>query len=208
MKPWMAAAAALALAAGAHAQEGETRKPELVTPPDGAIIQAAVTAIKQPGSCTVIYIISEEGKATDIKPECTPADYADHVTKALEAAEWKPELVEGTPVPSFPQRQTFDFGVRQVAAPASADKPPVATKGMNQRAIALAYQRIQKPGACTATFTVTAEGKPVDIKPSCQPTQYNETAERAIKGMEFEPGTKDGKPVDWPNFEHALAFGG
>ncbi|MBI1339024.1 hypothetical protein GC169_02270 [bacterium] len=195
--------ATMALAPLASAQEGESRPPVNIKGPDGGIIQAAVDEIRKSGECRVVFVVSKEGKPDKIEPKCSVPEYEPFAAKAIAAAEYEPELIDGVPVPTNPMAQTFSFAVQEAAA----QTPPVKVADVNARTVQLAFRKIKEPGSCKLTFMVRATGAIEDLKAACDPAAYEDAILRAAKDLKYQPGTRDGQPVDWPDAETTLTIG-
>jgi hypothetical protein len=188
-------AAVLALPAVAQAPQKEDRAPKQLTAADGAVVKEAVNAIKEPGECTVVYTVGKDGKPKDMKADCNPAEYAPYALKAMATVTWSPEMVSGEIFETEGIKQPFKFGV--VAAPASADKPPVATTPLDGADINRALIKTNAEGSCNMSYTVGTDGKAKNIVPNCTPSKFDKYIKAAVEHMRFTPGEKDGKPVDW-----------
>ena len=203
MLKWICAAALVAgLAAPAMAQKPGDHPAKQTKAFDQSSIQQGLAALKQGGQCTMTYVISDKGKAKNITSDCTVPEMAPYVTTTVETAEWDPEIFDGQAFDSRPQRQIFKFGSQQAAAPPDprGEKAPVVVKGLDPKEIERAIGKVSaKVERCDPKFTVGANGKPKDVVPNCKPQQLDPWIADAIKNMEYTPGQKDGKPVDWPD---------
>lgn len=197
------------LAAPAMAQKPGDKLPVLVNGPDKDVIREAVQTVKAPGECTVEFIVGKDGKPKEMKPTCTNDAYLPFVERAMAAVVYEPEIFDGEIMESEPKRQPFKFGVSQPAAAPNqpGDKAPVVIKDIDNGDLQRAMENVDAPGACNLTLTVGADGKAKDIEPNCTPDKYNKSITTAVKKMKFEPGQKDGKPIDWPNFKKPLSLG-
>ncbi|HVY90268.1 MAG TPA: hypothetical protein VG942_15460 [Hyphomonadaceae bacterium] len=211
MLKWICAAAlAAGFASPAMAQKPGDHPAKLTKPFDQSSIQQGLAALKQGGQCTMTYVISDKGRAKDIKADCTVPDMAPYVTKTVETAEWDPEVFDGQVFDSRPQRQIFKFGSQPAAGAPDprGEKAPVVVKGLDANEVERAIGRVALDGAkverCDPTFTVGADGKTKDIVANCKPQKLDPLITDAIRKMEYTPGQKDGKPVDWPNMTQPM----
>ena len=195
--------AALA-ATPAVAQKPGDRLATQVKGPNADVIREAVNTLRQPGECMVEFTVGKDGKPKDMKPNCTPAEYAPYALRAMETVEYLPEIFDGEIFETEGGKQPFKFGVAVAQPPAQGEKQPVKVKDVEPRDIQRAINRIDQPGVCNVKMTVGADGKPKDIQPNCQPDAYNRPIAEAIAKMRFEAGQKGGKPVDWPDFAYPL----
>lgn len=211
MLKWICAAAfAAAMAGPAFAQKTDIpdRPLKQTTAFNDAPLKEGLAAIKQGGECTVVYIVGADGKAKDIKPECTPAEMAPYAVRLVETGAWQSEITGGEFFDSYPQKQVFKFGTVTNAAAVDprGEKAPVILKEMKPEDIAAAVSRVRSGARCSVTLTVGADGKPKDIAPNCTPSDINSRINEAVKKMTFQPGLKGGQPVDWPNFQMPMNF--
>ncbi len=188
-------AAVLVLPAAAQAPKKEDRAPKQLTAPDGAVVREAVETIKQPGECMLTYTVGKDGKPKDMKADCTPAAYAPFALKAMATVTWSPEMVSGEIFETEDRRQPFKFGV--AAAPVNTDKPPTATVPLDGAEINRALVKTNAEGSCSMSYTVGIDGKPKNIVPNCTPAKLDRYMKEAVEHMQFTPGEKGGKPVDW-----------
>jgi hypothetical protein len=207
MLKWMCAVAAtVAFAAPAFAQKTDLpdRPAKQTNQFDVAAMKEGNTALKVNGSCTAQYIVSVQGKAKDITVDCTHADMAPYVVRTIETGQWDPEIFEGEFFDSYPMRQVFNYGSGAGGPDPRGEKSPVLVDGVNPGDIQRAMTNVDKEGACQIKYTVGADGKPKDIQPNCEPTNYNEAITAAIGKMKFKPGEKGGAPTDWPGMSMPL----
>jgi len=197
------ALAALA-ATPAFAQKPGDRLATQVKGPNAEVIREAVNTLRQPGECMVAFTVGTDGKPKDMKPNCTPAEYAPYALRAMETVEYLPEIFDGEIFETEGGKQPFKFGVAAAQSSAPGDKQPVKVKDVEPRDIQRAINRIDQPGVCNVKMTVGADGRPKDVQPNCQPEAYNKPIAEAIAKMRFEAGQKGGQPVDWPDFAYPL----
>jgi hypothetical protein len=193
-----------ALAQPALAQKPGDRLASQVKGPDAEVIREAVNTIRQPGECMVEFTVGIDGKPKDMKPVCTPAEYAPYALRAMETVEYLPEIFDGEVFETEGGKQPFKFGVTTSAAATPGEKAPVKVKDVEPKDIQRAINRIDAAGVCQVTLTVAADGKPKDIQPNCTPDKYNKPIGEAVAKMRFEPGQKGGKAVDWPGYSYPL----
>jgi hypothetical protein len=200
MLKWVCAAAlTLAVASPALAQKPADRPAKQTKPFDQTAMKEGMAVVKQGGECTVTYVVSKEGKAKDIKPDCTVPEMAPYVVRTLETADWTPEIFDGEIFDTEPIKQIFKFG--GPAAPAvdpRGEKAPVLVKTVEPKDVERAISRTGKEGTCDVKYTVGADGVPKDIQPNCSEEALNKHIAEAVARMKYEPGQKGGQPVDWP----------
>jgi hypothetical protein len=192
----------------AMAQEPKVNSPpKRISGPDAAALREGALAVKVAGSCTVTFIVSEESKIKNQKIDCTIPEMVPYIEKAMLPVAYEAEIYKNTKVDSDPITQPFSWGASGGgggAAPAAAvsnDKPPSIKTQLSAKAINRAITRVNKPGKCEVELTVGADGKPKDIKSTCDPDRYNVPITEAVKEMEFVPGTKNGVAADWPGYK-------
>src|SRR5262245_34918709 len=199
MLKWICAAAlALAATSPALAQKPADRPAKQTKPFDQGPMKEGMAAIKLGGECTVTYVVSKEGKAKDIKPDCTVAEMAPYVARTVETAEWTPEIFDGEIFDTEPIKQIFKFGGSTAAVDPRGEKAPVMIKGIEPKDVERAIARTKKQGTCDVKYTIGANGVPKDIVPNCTEKELDPHIAEAIGRMQFEPGQKGGQPVDWP----------
>lgn len=169
-------------------------------------LKEGMASIKVYGECNAIFTVSKEGKPKDIKPNCTPAEYDPYVVRAISATEWDPELFHGETFDTENMKMPFRLGNKDAAA-GSATKAPTPTKPISKSDLQTAFNRVGKPGVCDIVLTVKANGEPADIVPNCNPNAYDAYVRMGVAQARFNPGEKDGKPVDTPNFHFPLNIG-
>ncbi|MEQ1607536.1 MAG: hypothetical protein ABL956_00965 [Hyphomonadaceae bacterium] len=184
MLKWTFAVALAAAAAGpAFAQKTDLpdRPLKQTKAFDGAAISEGIAAVKQSGECTVTYIMGVNGKAKDIKPECTVADMAPYAVRVIESGEWEAEITGGEFFDSFPRKQILQFTANTVAAAASpnGEKAPVLVTDISPNDVKSAISMTNKAGRCNVVFTVGTDGSPKDIKPTARPA--NSTPASALR---------------------------
>jgi len=200
MLRWVCVAALAAMVTGpAFAQKTDLpdRALKQTTPFDQSPIREGLTALKQGGECTVAYIVGVNGKAKDIKADCSVPDMAPYAIRTIESGAWDAEITGGEFFDSFPMKQVFKFGTQQAVDP-RGEKAPVLKADLQQKDIARAIEQVDESGVCNVKYSVGADGKVKDVTPNCQPAAYDARIVEAMKKMEFQPGLKGGKPVDWP----------
>jgi hypothetical protein len=166
---------------------------------DTDAIKEGITTMKQSGECTVNFVVEWTGKAKDLAADCTVDGFALYAIRAVEGAEWEPEIIKGELLDSFPMRQTFRFGaIAANTVDPRGEKSPVLESGVQPGDISRAINKIDQEGVCEVKFTVGADGKPKDITPNCTPDAYNQLVIEAMAKMKFTPGQKGGAPTDWP----------
>ncbi|MDP3492745.1 MAG: hypothetical protein Q8R82_06490 [Hyphomonadaceae bacterium] len=208
MLKWICMAGlAAAMAGPAFAQKTDLpdRALKQTKPFDQASIKEGLTALKQGGECTVQYIVGVNGRAKDIATDCTVADMAPYIARAVETGEWDAEITGGEFFDSFPIKQVFKFGSQQAVDP-RGEKSPVMVSGIPQKAIERAIAQVNQDGKCDVKFTVAADGKPKDITPNCQPSAYDPKVVEGMASMKFEPGLKGGAPTDWPGLSMPMTL--
>ncbi len=175
------------------------RPQKQIKPFDTDAIKEGITTIKLSGECTVNFVVEWTGKAKDLTADCTVDGFVPYAIRAVEAAEWEPEIMKRELLDSFPMRQTFRFGaVSAATVDPRGEKSPVLESGVQAGDISRAINKIDQEGVCEAKFTVGADGKPKDITPNCTPDAYNPLIIEAMGKMKFTPGQKAGQPTDWP----------
>ncbi len=205
MLKWLfGAGLALALAAPATAQKPGDHLAKALTGPDVEVVKEAVNAVKQPGECTVVFTIGKDGKAKDLKPTCSVDAYVPYVERAMATVTYDPEVFDGEVFETENVRQPFTFGVQKAAE--SSDQPPQVITPLDGGDIGRAIARVNKAGSCAMSWVVGTDGVPKEIKPNCTPQKFDPWIKKAIEKMRFKPGTKDGKPVDWPLNDQPLTL--
>jgi hypothetical protein len=210
MLKWMCvAAAAMAMAAPAFAQDLETDLPDRpakqTTPFDTAAMKEGNSLLKANGVCNAQYIISALGKAKNITVDCTHPEMAPYVVRTIETGVWDAEVFDGYFFDTeAPTRQQFAYGTGAPAVDPRGEKSPVMKTAIEARLLNNAMQKIDKDGACDVKFTVGADGAPKDIQPNCTPDAFNDPISKAIAEMEFTPAQKGGQPTDWPGMSMPL----
>jgi len=200
MLKWICAAAlALAATSPALAQKPADRPAKQTKPFDQTPMKEGMAAIKLGGECVVTYVVSKEGKAKDIKPDCTVPEMAPYIARTVETAEWTPEIFDGEIFDTEPIKQIFKFS-GPAAAPVDprGEKAPVQIKGIEPKDVERAISRTKKQGTCDVKYTVGADGVPKDIQPNCTEPALNSHILEAVGRMRFEPGQKGGQPTEWP----------
>ena len=200
----VAALAGTTLSGAAAAQEKcEYRNATRVSGPDMQIVQNAVNELAGGAECNAVFTVSTEGKPKDIEPNCSDPRYDPYIVKAVESMEFLPEIFDGELFDTEGVKQQFTFGV--VAAEATEDgQPPKVKKEIEPRDIERAINRVDKEGVCEIEYTVGVNGKPKDIQPNCDPSAFDDHIRTAIERMEYEPGMREGKAVDWPGVKMPL----
>ncbi|HEX5006363.1 MAG TPA: hypothetical protein VFV70_04580 [Hyphomonadaceae bacterium] len=201
MLKWICAVAlAATVASPALAQKPADRPAKQTKPFDQGPMKEGMAIVRQGGECIVTYVVSKEGKAKDIKPDCTVPEMAPYVARTVETAEWTPEIFDGEIFDTEPIKQIFKFagGGSAPAADPRGEKAPVAVKDLEPKDIERAINRVDKEGTCEVKYTVGADGVPKDIQPNCSEPALNSHIAEAIAKMRYEPGQKGGQPVDWP----------
>ncbi|MEZ5936920.1 MAG: hypothetical protein R3C52_01720 [Hyphomonadaceae bacterium] len=193
-----------AAASSAFAQDKETRPPKPLTQPDMAILQEAVDTVQKDAECRASYVITTEARPKDIVPNCSDPAYDPYVVRAIESMTYQFELFDGEPFDSDPLIYPFVFGKAPGAPAEDAGTPPVLKRSISPAELSRAIERAKTGGVCDATFTVGVDGKPKDIHPNCDPAKLDKQIEKAIERMEYEPGMKDGKPVEWPDVKQPM----
>jgi hypothetical protein len=201
MLRWICAVALAAAAASpALAQKPADRPAKQTKPFDQTAMKEGMAVIKQGGECIVTYVVSKEGRAKDIKPDCTVPEMAPYVARTVESAEWQPEIFDGEIFDTEPIKQIFKFGGGG-GAPAvdpRGEKAPVKIKDIEAKDVERAINRVDKEGTCDVKYTVGADGVPKDIQPNCTEVALNPHIAEAVAKMRFEPGQKGGQPTEWP----------
>src|SRR5262245_12396201 len=168
MLKWICAAAlALAATSPALAQKPADRPAKQTKPFDQTAMKEGMAVVKQGGECVVTYVVSKEGKAKDIKPDCTVPEMAPYIARTVETAEWTPEIFDGEIFDTEPIKQIFKFGAPTAAVDPRGEKAPVMVKGIEPKDVERAISRTGKEGTCAVKFTVGANGVPKDIVPNC-----------------------------------------
>lgn len=190
------AAAVALMAAPALAQEkGEYRNPKPLTAPDMSILQEAIDTVGANAECETKYVIGTDAMPKDIVPNCTDPAFDPYVVRAIESMTFQSEIFDGELFDSEPLTYPFRFGVQ--AASSSGQQPKVVTN-VNGGDISRAINRVDEEGMCNVEFVVGVDGKPKDIEPNCDPSKYDRYIVDIIAKTEYEPGTKNGEPADWP----------
>jgi hypothetical protein len=202
MLKWICAVALAATAASpALAQKPKDRPAKQTKPFDQAAMKEGMAVIRKEGECIVTYVVSKEGKAKDIKPDCTVPEMGPYVARTVESAEWEPEIFDGEIFDTEPIKQIFKFAGSGGGAPAvdpRGEKAPVPIKGIEPKDVERAISRAGKAGTCDVKYTVDANGVPKDIAPNCSEAALNPHIAEAVGRMRFEPGQKGGQPTEWP----------
>jgi hypothetical protein len=197
MLKWMCAVAlAASVAAPAMAQKPADRPMKRIKEFDLDAIREGITTLNADGQCTVTYIVSTKGRAKDIAADCSVSEFAPYAIRAVEAAEWQPEIFDGELWESDPIKQVFKFGSAPAVDP-RGEKAPEIVKNVEPKEVARAINKIDQEGRCDVKFTVGADGKPKDIEPHCAPDVFDPLIAEAVSQMEFTPGEKGGQPTDW-----------
>lgn len=205
----VAAAAAMALACPAFAQDIETDLPDRLAKQtkqfDTTPMKEGNAVLRANGVCNAQYIVSALGKAKNITVDCTHPEMAPHVIKTIETGEWDAEVFDGYFFDTeTPTRQQFAYGTGAPAVDPRGEKSPVMKTAIAPRAMNKAMEKVKQDGVCDVKFTVGADGKPKDIAPNCTPADYDEPISAAIAEMEFTPAQKGGQPTDWPGMAMPL----
>ncbi len=199
MLKWICAVAlAVTAASPALAQKPADRPAKQIKPFDQTAMKEGIGIVKQTGECTVTYVVSKEGKAKDIKADCTVPEMAPYIVRTVETAEWEPEIFDGEIFDTEPIKQAFTFTAAKQAADPRGEKAPVLVKGVEPKDVERAISRTKKEGTCDVKFTVGANGSPKDIAPNCTEAALNPHITEAVSRMKYEPGLKGGQPTDWP----------
>lgn len=191
------AALVAVMAAPALAQEkGEYRNATRTKGPDMAIVQEAADALDGAAECNAVFTVGTDGKPKDVEPNCTDERYNPYVVRAVESMEYLPEIFDGELFDTEGVKQPFNF--EGTPAPNANEQPPTVKTNVNGGDVSRAINRVDEEGVCEVAFTVGTDGKPKDIEPNCTPSRYDSYIVDIIADMEYEPGMKDGEPVDWP----------
>jgi hypothetical protein len=199
MLKWVCAVAfALTAASPALAQKPADRPAKQTKPFDQTAMKEGIGVVKQSGECIVTYVVSKEGKAKDVKADCTAPDMAPYIVRTVETGEWQPEIFDGEIFDTEPIKQAFKYTAAKPAVDPRGEKAPVLVKGVEAKDIERAISKTKKEGSCDVKFTVGANGSPKDIVPNCTEAALNSHIVEAVAKMKYEPGQKGGQPTDWP----------
>ncbi|HEY7797267.1 MAG TPA: hypothetical protein VIA80_00765, partial [Hyphomonadaceae bacterium] len=148
MLKWICAVALAATAASpALAQKPKDRPAKQTKPFDQAAMKEGMAVIRKEGECIVTYVVSKEGKAKDIKPDCTVPEMGPYVARTVESAEWEPEIFDGEIFDTEPIKQIFKFTAAGPPADPRGEKAPVLVKGVEPKDVERAISKTKKEGS-------------------------------------------------------------
>lgn len=149
------------------------------------------------GHVNVVFIVDEEGHATDFSiEESSHKGFNEAALTAVKKWRFKPGLFENQAVKTR-VRLPVEFELKPIEAYDidEVDVKPVPTKRVAPE-YPPALKRARKQAKVDVSFVVNESGWVVDweVENSTNP-RFNESALAAVRQWKFKPGIKDGEPV-------------